>query len=109
MLDPVACAGMEIGEPRVAVTALIDLHHLLIERGFRRIFRDDSHIILEERDDKIATAGPAAGAAPAEHRVRLHPTAGMAAAERAKVLAVLANLLMQAAGAAARECSDDKR
>jgi hypothetical protein len=33
----------------------------------------------------------------------------MAAAERAKVLAILANLLMQAAGAAARECSDDKR
>src|SRR5947209_12652114 len=36
MLDPVACAGMEIGAPRVAVTALIDLHRLLIERGFRR-------------------------------------------------------------------------
>jgi hypothetical protein len=32
MLDPVACAAMAIGAPRVAVSALIDLHHLLIER-----------------------------------------------------------------------------
>jgi hypothetical protein len=35
-LDPVACAGMAaIGSPHVAVSALLDLHHLLIERGFR--------------------------------------------------------------------------
>jgi hypothetical protein len=32
MLDPVTCAAMAIGAPRVAVSALIDLHHLLIER-----------------------------------------------------------------------------
>ncbi len=36
MLDPVACAGMAVGAPRVAVSALIDLHHLLAERGSRR-------------------------------------------------------------------------
>src|SRR5215204_3971805 len=29
MLDPVACAGMELGAPRVAVSALAELHQLL--------------------------------------------------------------------------------
>jgi hypothetical protein len=41
MLDPVACAGMEIGAPRAAVSGLVELHHLLIEGGFRRSSRDD--------------------------------------------------------------------
>src|SRR5215813_11832430 len=42
MLDPVACAGMEtIGALRVAISALFELHHLLIERGFRRSSRDN--------------------------------------------------------------------
>jgi hypothetical protein len=35
MLDPVACAGMAIGAPRVALAALTDLHQLLIAQGFR--------------------------------------------------------------------------
>jgi hypothetical protein len=55
MLDPVACAGMAIGAPRVAVSALVDLHHLLIERGFRRSSRDDPTILQEEHDDPINT------------------------------------------------------
>ena len=33
MLNPVACAGMEIGVPRTAVLALLELHHPLIEAG----------------------------------------------------------------------------
>ncbi len=36
MLDPVACAGMEIGPARVSVGALQELHRLLIALGFRR-------------------------------------------------------------------------
>jgi hypothetical protein len=52
MLDPVACAAMAIGAPRVAVSALIDLHHLLIERGFRRSSRDDPNIVQEEQDEE---------------------------------------------------------
>ena len=47
MLDPVACAGMAIGAPRVTLAALNDLHRLLIERGFRRSSRDDSSIVQE--------------------------------------------------------------
>jgi hypothetical protein len=43
MLDPVTCAAMAIGAPRVSVSALIDLHHLLIERGFRRSSRRSEH------------------------------------------------------------------
>ena len=36
MLDPVVCAGMAtIGAPCVSISALLDLHHLLIERGFQ--------------------------------------------------------------------------
>src|SRR5206468_9690993 len=35
MLDPVACAGMELGPPRASLAALADLHRLLIERGSR--------------------------------------------------------------------------
>ena len=34
---------------------------------------------------------------------------GMSTSERAKALAYLANLLMQAAGAATEECNDDRR
>lgn len=36
MLDRALCAGMEMGEPRVAVTSLIELHRLPTERGFRQ-------------------------------------------------------------------------
>ena len=59
MLDPVACAGMALGAPRVAVSALVDLHHLLIERGFRRSSLDDPTIVQEERDEKPADTGAA--------------------------------------------------
>ena len=41
MLDPVACTGMEIGIPRCALSALIDLHHLLIALGIRGRTPDD--------------------------------------------------------------------
>ena len=44
MLDPIACAGMEIGAPRTELPALVDLHHLLIALGFRRDSRDDSNV-----------------------------------------------------------------
>jgi hypothetical protein len=35
MLDSVMCAGMELGNPRVTVAALRELHQLLVERGLR--------------------------------------------------------------------------
>ena len=71
MLDPAACAGMALGAPRVAVAALDELHHLLIERGFRRSSRDDPTIVQEEQDEKPADTGAAIrGPAPAQHVAR---------------------------------------
>jgi len=36
MLDPAACAGMALGASCVSISALVELHHLLMEHGFRR-------------------------------------------------------------------------
>ena len=71
MLDPAACAGMELGAPRVAVSALVELHHLLIERGFRRSSQDDPTIVQEEHDEKPRRHRRRhPGPAPAQHAVR---------------------------------------
>ena len=71
MLDPAACAGMALGAPRVAVSALAELHQLLIERGFRRSSLDGSIIVQEEQHEKPADTGAAIrGPAPAQHAVR---------------------------------------
>ena len=70
MLDPAACAGMELGAPRVAVTGLIELHQLLTEGGFRRSSGDDP-IVQEEQYEEPARAGSAiCEPAPAQHPVR---------------------------------------
>src|ERR1700694_6005108 len=81
MLDPVACAGMEIGVPRATVAALSDLHQLLIERGFRGSSRGDSSIVQEEQDDQLtktdsAKTGAVHGPSPARHCVQFHPASG---------------------------------
>ena len=71
MLDPIACAGMEIGAPCATVPALIELHNLLIEGGFRRSSWDDSRIVQEELDEEPAITGAAVDAsAPAQHGAR---------------------------------------
>jgi hypothetical protein len=51
MLDPVVCVGMKLGEPRVSVAALRELHHRLVERGLRRDSSNDSTIVQEECDE----------------------------------------------------------
>jgi hypothetical protein len=77
MLDPVTCAAMAIGAPRVAVSALIDLHHLLIERGFRQSSLDDPNIVQEEQDEEPADVDTAvSGPAPAQHAVRFQKASG---------------------------------
>jgi hypothetical protein len=76
MLDPIACAGMEIGAPRVTVPALVELHTLLIEGGFRRSSSDDSRIVQEEIDEKPAITGAAVAPAPAQHGARFHKSSG---------------------------------
>ena len=48
MLDPVVCVSMKLGEPRVAVAALCELHSLLVERGLRGNSPNDSTFVKEE-------------------------------------------------------------
>ncbi len=51
MLDPVVCVGMKLGEPRVSVAALRELHHRLVERGLRKVSSNDSTFVQEECDE----------------------------------------------------------
>jgi hypothetical protein len=73
MLDRAACAGMSIGAPRIAVAALVELHHLLIERGFRR--SSSGNVVVREMQDetrdKPITIDAATSAAPAYPGARL--------------------------------------
>ena len=83
MLDAASCSGMELGEPRVSVAALADLHHLLSALGFRRSSCGVFHTEYEEQDDSstkitsdAASSTPLVGASPTEHCVRVHGTRG---------------------------------
>lgn len=77
MLDRVLCAGMEMGEPRVAVAGLIELDRLLAERGFRQTSRGGLTAIQEARHEGINTTRNIANADPAtEHTVRCTADAG---------------------------------
>jgi hypothetical protein len=54
MLDPAACAGMDLGEPRVSVAALSDLNDLLSRRGLRRSSSGDLITGKEQTDARPA-------------------------------------------------------
>ncbi|WP_352697243.1 DUF1403 family protein [Mesorhizobium sp. M0152] len=71
MLDRAFCADMEMGEPRVAVIGLVELHRLLTERGFRQTSRDGLTAIQEARHEGFTTTPDITSADPAaEHAVR---------------------------------------
>src|SRR5262245_2522131 len=57
MLDPVVCAGMTIGPPRVDLAALVELKRLLIGRSDPADSRSDSAIVREECNDASQIAG----------------------------------------------------
>ena len=82
MLDRAACADMVIGAPRAELAALVELHDLLIERGFRRSSLCDPRIVKEEQNEHIAEVGfdhgasAGRGSASALHHVRFDPVAG---------------------------------
>lgn len=68
MLDRAFCAGMQMGEPRVAVIGLVELHRLLTERGFRQTSADGLTAIQEARHEGTTTTLVATDADPAaEH------------------------------------------
>ena len=56
MLDLAACAGMELGPPRVAVAALAGLHRLLVEHGFRRSSSDASLVRWTSLTSRVRTS-----------------------------------------------------
>ena len=77
MLDRAFCTSMEMGEPRVAVTSLIELHRLLTERGFRQTSTDGLTAIQEARHEGITITRDIANTDPAtEHTVRYTADAG---------------------------------
>jgi hypothetical protein len=74
---PVSCAAMKIGAPHVAVSGLVELHHLLIEGGFRRSSRDDSNVVQEEHYEDPAGTGAATDyPTPAQHGGRFCKPSG---------------------------------
>ncbi|WP_322884518.1 hypothetical protein U8C35_29035 (plasmid) [Sinorhizobium medicae] len=74
MLDPAICAGMTLGPPRASISALAELHRLLIEQRIRRSSLGNSTIVQEEQDAKPANIVAATGAAPTQHSIRFWKT-----------------------------------
>ncbi len=107
MLDPAACAGMEIGSARVALSALLDLHHLLVALGFRIDSRSDSKLAREHGDEATET-GNTFGNPRVRDGIRAVAVAGISPGERNAAIVLLANLLMEAADAGPGE-NDNER
>src|SRR5690606_4244907 len=63
MLDPIACRSMELGSPRVSISALVELNDLLVRRGLRRSSPCDPTVAEEKHHDRAKGVG-ANGAAP---------------------------------------------
>lgn len=107
MLDPIACIGMEIGAPRVAASALADLHQLLIAFGFRRDSWGGSHVarrtVMKPAKQESLSKSHQLTIALDSARLR-----EMCPAERKEAIALLAGLLMEAAGVPAGRSGDDR-
>ena len=56
MLDRAVCSAMELGEPRVTVAVLYDLHRLLVDRRLRANSPDGSNIVREKRNGQAQRA-----------------------------------------------------
>ena len=109
MLDPVACAGMEMGAPRVAVAALAELHRLLVVSGFRRSFRGDSTIAKEVPLKNLPVPAVPSAMQP-QLKMALDPRLQwLSPSERRIALGRLASILMEAAGVPPGERDDDGR
>lgn len=54
MLDAPACSAMVLGEPRVSVAALHNLHQLLVDRHLRGNSQDGSINVREKRNGQSA-------------------------------------------------------
>ncbi|MBT1517067.1 hypothetical protein KIP88_42665 [Bradyrhizobium sp. SRL28] len=107
MLDPLICAGMTIGAPRVDL-ALVELERLLIGTANPAHSQSDVAIVREEDNEVSQIAG--GGAEPADELpIRQQPAGRGGLRERDKIISVLAQILMQAAGLSVEELEDDQR
>jgi hypothetical protein len=70
ILDPVACATMMIGPPRVEWLALVELRQRLLDACPNEASPEEAIIVREERDEESEEAGAACGASPVEPDVR---------------------------------------
>src|SRR3954469_9880410 len=107
MLDPAACAGLGFGAPRVAVAALVDLHDLLNILGFRRGSTTD--VVQETRHEAVPTP---IDPRPAPRQLSLLPAltrlGQLSPDERRDAVGLLAVLLLEAAGPARPEVTNDR-
>jgi len=69
MLDAALCAGMELGPPRVSVTALMDLDDLLQRREIGRSCLGEPNLVEEHQDPRSAIS-PSITSAPAPYLLR---------------------------------------
>jgi hypothetical protein len=75
MLDPLLCAAMTVGPPRVDYATLIELGKLLIDARLNKVSSEETTNVQEEHDEIARRGVSAAGSPPAELDVRL-PAAG---------------------------------
>ena len=82
MLDPVICAGMTIGAPRVDLAALVELKRLLIGLATPAHSQSDVGIVREESNEVFQISG--AGAEPANETPIRQKPAGWGGTRRAE-------------------------
>jgi Tfp pilus assembly protein FimV len=72
MLDPVACAAMTIGSPRVEGAALVELRQMLIDARLNKVSPKEAAIVQEQCNEDSQDACDTAGTPPVEPVGRLH-------------------------------------
>ena len=107
MLDPITCAKMTIGAPRVDVATLIELTQVLIGASKNRNFRG-KHRFAREKGNEVASLAGSDSTSANQHVVRRRSSGGLEALDRDKVVTALAHILMQAAGLRVEEADDDE-
>jgi hypothetical protein len=109
MLDPVICAGMTIGAPRVDLATLVELKRLLIGLATPAHSQSDVGIVREEKAMKSLRLPVPAPSRQMKLLFDKNRLDGVAPAERNEIISVLAQILMQAAGLRVEELEDDQR
>ena len=106
MLDPVVCADMRTGAPQVSFAALSDLKRLVTSVAVSTNSPSENGLAWEEVDETEQRARTNLEQTD-EPDIRALKVDGMSAAERAKTVMTLAQILMQAAGLVVEEFGDE--